>query len=173
MLGRGYTSGSVTKLSLPKSPHGLHVPSFLGTICRGEAQGEVNLCTIPSLSITSNSCRVASSLAPSSLLNLEAMGGPDVLIWCRTSWLGTGRVFPTFTTSGKLLRTSGTVERPAVEAEVGAAAPEGAPRDPEGTFTRGTPETATCPPQEAEEAGVKSRGGRNPVNRGQGSRSPL
>ena len=82
ILGRGYTSASVTRFSLRKSPHGLQVPSFLGTICRGEAQGEVDLCTIPSLSMTSNSFLAASNFAPSNLRNLEAMGGPLVLIWC-------------------------------------------------------------------------------------------
>ncbi len=40
------------------------------------------------------------------------------------------------------------------EAAAGAAASEGIPQDPEGSFTRGTPEACAYTPEVAEEAGV-------------------
>jgi hypothetical protein len=51
MFGRGYVSGSVTRLRRRMSPHGPHVPSFFITMCRGLAHGEVERCTIPSLQL--------------------------------------------------------------------------------------------------------------------------
>jgi hypothetical protein len=43
---------------------------------------------------------------------------------------------------------------PADEVSAGAAASEGVPRDPKGSFTRGTPEAHACSPQVAKEAAV-------------------
>jgi hypothetical protein len=57
------------------------------------------------------------------------------------------------TTSGKSLRTQGTAETPATVAVTEAGACKGIPRDPEGSFTRGTPEAPAAPPMVAEEAG--------------------
>ncbi len=42
MLGSGYTSGSVTKFSRRKSPHGRQLPSAFLTMCKGLDQGDVD-----------------------------------------------------------------------------------------------------------------------------------
>ncbi len=41
MLGSRYTSGSVTRFSRWKSPHGLQLPSAFLTMCKGLDQGDV------------------------------------------------------------------------------------------------------------------------------------
>jgi hypothetical protein len=41
MLGSGYTSGSVTRFSRRKSPHGRQLPSAFFTMCKGLDQGDV------------------------------------------------------------------------------------------------------------------------------------
>jgi hypothetical protein len=41
MLGRGYTSGSVTRFSHRKSPHGCQLPSAFLTMFKGLDQGDV------------------------------------------------------------------------------------------------------------------------------------
>jgi hypothetical protein len=46
MFGKGDLSGVVTK-----SPQGRHDPSFLGTMCKGEAHGDFDLRTMPSESL--------------------------------------------------------------------------------------------------------------------------
>jgi hypothetical protein len=51
------------------------------------------------------------------------------------------------------MRTQGTAEMLAEAAMTGAGASKGVPRDPEGSFTRGTPEAPADPLLVAEEAG--------------------
>ncbi len=58
-----------------------------------------------------------------------------------------------FTTSGKSLRTQGTTETPVEAATTGAGSSKGIPRDPEGSFTRGTSEAPADLLLVAEEAG--------------------
>ncbi len=67
-------SGLGCQVSLRKSPHGLQEQSFLRTICKGEAQGEVDISVIPSHSMASKSFLAASNKEPFSLRNLEAIG---------------------------------------------------------------------------------------------------
>ncbi len=47
MFGKGYLSGVVTRFKRQKSPQGCHNPSFLGTMCKGEAHGDFDLWTMP------------------------------------------------------------------------------------------------------------------------------
>jgi hypothetical protein len=46
MFGKGYLSRVVTKFKRRQSPLGRHDPSFLGTMCKGEAHGDFDLRTM-------------------------------------------------------------------------------------------------------------------------------
>ncbi len=55
MFGKGYLSGVVTKFKRRLLPQGCHNPSFLGTMCKGQANGAFELQTMPADSNLLNS----------------------------------------------------------------------------------------------------------------------
>jgi hypothetical protein len=55
MFGQGYLSGVVTKFKRRLSPQGRHDPFFLGTMCKGDAHGEVERRMMPADSNLLNS----------------------------------------------------------------------------------------------------------------------
>jgi len=89
----------VTMLRGRKSPQGRQVPSAFLTMCRGHDQGLSDRRTIPSFSSCRNSALAAANFSASSRRKWEAMGGPEVLMWCSTSVPTGGRTLEGHTTS--------------------------------------------------------------------------
>ncbi len=72
----------MTMLMWQKSPQGRQVPSAFLTMCRGDDQGLSDRRTIPSFSSCRNYALAAANFSASSRRKREAMGGPEVLMWC-------------------------------------------------------------------------------------------
>jgi hypothetical protein len=89
----------VTMLRRRKSPQGRQVPSAFLTMCRGDDQGLSDRRTIPSFSSCKSSALAAANFSASSWRKREAMGGPEVLMWCSTSVPTGGRILEGQTTS--------------------------------------------------------------------------
>lgn len=77
--GMGYLSGVVTLLKRLKSPQGRRPPSFLPTMCRGEAQGKHKRPLW---------WRILFLQLPASPAEAPGLGGPVVGMWSCTPWLG-------------------------------------------------------------------------------------
>jgi hypothetical protein len=88
----------VTMLRRRKSPQGRQVPSAFLTMCRGDDKGLSDRRTIPSFSSCKNSALAAANISASSRRKREAMGGPEVLMWCSTSVPTGGRTLEGQTT---------------------------------------------------------------------------
>ncbi len=89
----------MTMLRRRKSPQGRHIPSAFLTMCRGDDQGLSDRRMIPSFSSCRNSALATANFSASSRRKREAMGGPEVLMWCSTFVLTGGRTLEGHTTS--------------------------------------------------------------------------
>ncbi len=126
----------MTMLRGRKSPQGRQVPSAFLTMFRGDDQGLSDRRTIPSFSSCRNSALAAANFSASSRWKREAMGGPEVLMWCSTSVPTGGRTLEGQTTSSNSAKNAfnhsgdsgGGAAGPAAPA---AVSPPQRPVDPE------------------------------------------
>jgi hypothetical protein len=125
-------------------------------MCNGDDQGLEERRITPSLSSAANSALAADSFSPSSCLNLEPMGGPAVVMKCRTSCDTAGKLLEALTTAVNKRSIAATSRRrhpggalpPTAESTEDAACCdlpqvatcEARPSDPEGTFMPGLAE---------------------------------
>ncbi len=65
-------------------------PLAFFTMCSGLDHEEADSWMMPSSFSCLNSVFAAANFSPSSFRNLEAIGDPEVTIWCTTSWLTCG-----------------------------------------------------------------------------------
>ena len=96
----------MTMLRRRKSPQGRQVLSAFLTMCRGDDQGLSDRRTIPSFSSCRNSALAAANFSASSRRKREAMGDPEVLMWCSTSVPTGGRTLDGHTTSSNSARNA-------------------------------------------------------------------
>jgi hypothetical protein len=89
-----------------ESPQERHDPSAFLTMWRGDDQGLSDRRTILSLSSCRNSAFADANFSASSRRKREAMGGPDVLLWCSTSVPTSGRTLEGHTTSSNSARNA-------------------------------------------------------------------
>jgi hypothetical protein len=75
MYGKGYLSGVVTNFKRRYLPQGRHNPSFLGTMCKGEAHGDFDLQTMPSDSNLLNSALAFCNFCGSRRRDFAKKGG--------------------------------------------------------------------------------------------------
>ncbi len=113
MFGKGYLSGVVTKFKWRKSPQGRHNPSFLGTMCKGEANGDFDLWTMPADSNLLNFALAICNFSGLRRWDFAKTGGwLPVWIWCLTPWLGVGFTSPVLKIEGnfcsRVFTSSGT-----------------------------------------------------------------
>jgi hypothetical protein len=150
----------VTMLRRRKSPQGRHVPSAFLTMCRGDDQGLSDRRTIPSFSSCRNSALAAANFSASSRRKREAMGGPEVLMWCSTSVPTGGRILEGHTTSSNSAKNAfnhsgdsgGGAGGPAAPA---AVSPPQRPVDPgdDGSWPALAAQAAAPPPQRPVDSG--------------------
>jgi hypothetical protein len=123
-------------------------------MCRGDDQGLSDPRTIRSFSSCRNSALAAANFSASSRRKREAMGGPEVLMWCSTSVPTGGRILEGHTTSSNSAKNAfnhsgdsgGGAGGPAAPAEV---SPPQRPVDPGdgGGWPPLAAQAAASPPQ--------------------------